>query len=329
MLALLLGWCCLGLVTAAIGLGLLNVLKLQAVQRLGDRLIVSIWLGILLLAWLLFGLSLLLPLSPSVGLGVILILMATAGVQRSSRQELRRIFQQLWACPLGFKLVIVGLSGAIAALASQPIIWPDTGLYHYQATRWFAEYGTVPGLALVHHRFGTNSAWFALAAPLDVGGLAERQNTLLGGFLFWIETLQLAYTIRRLLKGENTRINWFVCLALFLLMPTLVWGYLPVSNSPDLPVLFVSFLVAWLILLIAPQPPQRQIREAILPLLIAALTAAIKLSALPLIALVLVFYGRQYRAAGLLKRVSIGITITIASLLPLLSFNFITSGCFL
>ncbi|MEM8638332.1 MAG: hypothetical protein AAGG51_05945 [Cyanobacteria bacterium P01_G01_bin.54] len=329
MIALLLAWCGLGIATAIIGLGLLNLLNIQALHRLGDRLIVSIWLGILLLAWLLFSLSLGLPLSPGVGLGGVGMMMGAALMHRSCRQEVRAIGQQLWAVPLGFKLVMVALGVAIAALASQPIIWPDTGLYHYPATRWFAEYGTVPGLALVHHRFGTNSAWFALAAPLDVGGLAERQNTLLGGFLFWMETVHLAYTMRRLLKGEQTRLNWFVCLGLLLLMPTMIWGYLPFANSPDLPVLFVSFLIAWLILLIAPQPPQRQSREAAIPLLLAALTAAIKLSALPLIALVFFFYCWHHRSFSLLKRVGIGMGITMLSLLPLLSFNLITSGCFL
>ncbi|NEO85465.1 MAG: hypothetical protein F6J87_14640 [Spirulina sp. SIO3F2] len=329
MIALLVGWGCLGLVTSIIGLGILNALQIQAIHRWGDRFVVSAWLGILVLAWLLFSLSLAMPLSPMVGLIVVLVLMGLALAQHRCRQEIQQRWQQVMQLNLRFKLLILGLGLAIAAFATQPIIWPDTGLYHYPATQWFAQYGTVPGLALVHHRFGTNSAWFALTAPLEFGIFAERSNTFLGGFIFGLGAIQLAYTIRRLLNGEKTWLNWFVCLALFLLMPTMFWGYLPFSNSPDQPVLFISFLIAWLILLTASQPTQRHNQEALIPLMIGALAAPIKLSALPMLVLVFGFYACHPIQSISVRRIGIGMGISSLTILPLLSFNFITSGCFL
>ena len=52
--------------------------------------------------------------------------------------------------------------------ASGPTQMDDTESYHIQMVKWLKEYGTVPGLANLHERFGFNSSWFtsiALFAP--------------------------------------------------------------------------------------------------------------------------------------------------------------------
>lgn len=58
----------------------------------------------------------------------------------------------------------------IAFYAAGPTQMDDTESYHIQMVKWIKEYGTVPGLANLHERFGFNSSWFssiALFSHLD------------------------------------------------------------------------------------------------------------------------------------------------------------------
>lgn len=47
---------------------------------------------------------------------------------------------------------------------SEPIKNYDTALYHAQSIRWIEEYGVVPGLGNLHHRFAYNNSIFSLQA---------------------------------------------------------------------------------------------------------------------------------------------------------------------
>ncbi len=53
-------------------------------------------------------------------------------------------------------------------IASGPVGYHDTGMYHAQAVKWINEYGTVYGLGNLHHRLAFNSSWFYFAAFFDI-----------------------------------------------------------------------------------------------------------------------------------------------------------------
>lgn len=291
MLVLILLWLLLTVVTFTIGLGLLQMLRADCLHRQGDRLILALWLGLFTLAWALFTVSLVLPLSPWVGLVVAGGLMAIALAQRNTAQESRALLKTVVQMPWSWKITGLGLTLATAFFSAQGIIWFDTGLYHYQAIEWLRLHGTVPGLALLHGRFGTNSSWFALAAPLNVGIFREKITACLGGLTFLLGLCQSAIIFHRMLNKTEQFVDWFLGLSLFLVIPTLFWSSLPFSTSPDQPIIFVIILVAWLILLIASKqnPPQDQAK--LIPLILTAIATTIKLSALPLVVLALVFYA--------------------------------------
>ncbi len=40
----------------------------------------------------------------------------------------------------------------------------DTSSYHIQMVKWIQEFGSVPGIANLHLRFGFNSSWFTSIA---------------------------------------------------------------------------------------------------------------------------------------------------------------------
>lgn len=52
----------------------------------------------------------------------------------------------------------------IAFYAAGPTQMDDTESYHIQMVKWIKEYGTIPGLANLHERFGFNSSWFSSIA---------------------------------------------------------------------------------------------------------------------------------------------------------------------
>ncbi len=52
----------------------------------------------------------------------------------------------------------------ISQLSAGPLQMDDTESYHVQMIKWIQEYGSVPGLANLHERYGFNSSWFSFVA---------------------------------------------------------------------------------------------------------------------------------------------------------------------
>jgi hypothetical protein len=59
----------------------------------------------------------------------------------------------------------------------------DTDSYHIQMIKWVQEFGTVPGVANLHLRFGFNSSWFISAGILNPRGLKFNHYLILNGTL--------------------------------------------------------------------------------------------------------------------------------------------------
>lgn len=148
------------------------------------RYIIALWLGLIALSVILLSLSLIVPLSTSVGLALFTGLGCLSLLSRQTRQALfarqDRLFPNLI---VGFW---VGL--AIAALCSQQITWFDSGLYHFGAIQWLSEHGAVPGVALINSKFGFTSAWYALAAALMPKFLSSQAGAVTNGFVFGLLT---------------------------------------------------------------------------------------------------------------------------------------------
>ena len=88
-------------------------------------------------------------------------------------------------------LVLAMVVIAAAASARRNVEAYDSLLYHLSTVRWLNEYPTVPGLANLHIRLGTNSAWLLFAGLLDNGPLDGRTAWFMPGlmcllFLFYL-----------------------------------------------------------------------------------------------------------------------------------------------
>lgn len=332
MLYFIAAWGMLTLLTWMLGLLLLQLLGIEGSDRPSDRGIMALWLGTVILADGLLSLSLVWKLSPAVG-GMVAVGIIGAAI---GWKPVRTDIQDAWtSISLASKRLLGGWMVIIALYMARQVTWFDTGLYHFGAIRWLADYGAVPGLALLLSNLGFTSSWFALAAPLNAAGISSNVSAVTNGFVLLIATFQMLLVLHRCLIGTARLSDRFMLTFLGLVLPALtltqVFQAVLVSPSPDIPIIFLTGVFAWTLLVEANRPtttPHRHVRHhgdaTLIPVILAAGTVAIKLSALPLLPIALLFYwGRPSNLSRGLK----GGLVCLLCLAPVLAVSVVTSGC--
>jgi len=327
MLFLAIAWLLLLAVSFVVGAGFLHIVGDRSFQEPGDRLVVSSWLGVVFLCVALSATALIVPLSPIAAAAVAggLVCLSVSSGRRAIVPGLRR------AAPAKVALGLLGFMLGVSAVEVRFITHGDAGLYHIGAIRWLAQYGVVPGLALIHSRFGFSSSWFSLAAPWSAGPLQDRVFTLPGGLAFLLAGLHLAFCLARCSgpKGSANSEDWFAATALLAALPMIVVDQYLVSPTPDLPVTMLVILGAWSMVVIVKNErnrlrDRRKLVDArLVPLALAAGAATMKLSALPFLVVALCFYVSR---KPLLGRSVVALSFCVLLLLPLLASNSVTSG---
>lgn len=290
-----------------------------------DRFIVSAWIGVLFLANLYLSVSIFVALSPVVTIVMALVLLCLS----------------VWLHPNRFPLVqppisrivvsAAALAFGVAVYCSQVVVWHDTGGYHYQVIRWLSEAGSVPGLALVHSRFGFISSWFALPGVFNHGFLEGRVGSFPGALCLLLFLLQGLLASARCLCKCWRKEDLFFATAFVLMVPViLLWG-IPNSPSPDLPVIVLSVVVAWIILNVSENKENSGkhgvIDVKLLPLILAVGAASIKLSALPLVLVSGYFYLLGTQGMLLFKRIIVAGSLVVIGLVPVAMAGIVASGC--
>ena len=326
MLFYIIVWILIAIPCYLTGSVILSLIDSVVVDRTGDRFVIAIWLGSLTFGIALQFISFFSPLSPTIGLAVFLSGSLAPLILGGVRAELFRVKSEISGKAL---MIGAALISGIAAYISQPPPNYDTGLYHLQSVLWLARHGAVPGVALIHDRLGYTSSWFALAAPFHHGQLEQRSFAILGGFVVAIQVIHLVITVYRVVvKGTRVE-DWFMMIATLLIAPVLFGWPLAVSSSPDLPVIALTILVAWAMVMIVGKeattaaPSKSNVR--LVPLVLAAGAVTLKLNALPLLAISLIFI--IFGGGPLLKRLFVGVSVSAAMVAPQLISGVITSGC--
>jgi hypothetical protein len=327
MLFYLFSWVLLAVFGGVIGSAILAITKSSCFSHFGDRVITAIWLGLLTMATTLLAFSAILPLSPAISFSILAILATAATCSKAVRQDLRIVLQSLTSSVV----LSLGILAVIAALNSTRLVEAyDTGLYHYQLTRWLSEYGTIPGLALIHFRFGFSSSWFALAAPFDFGVFQGRISGLVGGLAIFLSLLHFTLAVARVYQRRADRADWFLVggYALIFLV-CFSWTY-EVSLSPDVPTWILTLLVGWLMLFTSRSGLSRETRlrsghSPILPLILAFGAITLKLSAAPILVIAGLFYWFNSTAKWN-TRLALG-SAAILIALPIFIANVVSSGC--
>ncbi|MGD2182510.1 LIC_10190 family membrane protein [Lusitaniella coriacea] len=320
MALLIFAWSFLLLISWTIGTSILNVVRADCFERRGDRAILAVWLGIMLLAIALLAVSLIAPLTPFVGSAIALVLVSIALRSRATRVEAISLYQAISQKHL---FVFLGIAIFTAFFASQKVAIDDTGLYHFQVIQWLSKHGTVPGLALIHFTFGYPCSWLALAAPFNAGFLEGQAASLTGGFVFLILALQLSICLSHIFENRQKFEDWFFVATASLSFPILLGSGLVASPSPDVPTIGLTILTAWTIVVACNR--RKNINNYLIPLVLATAALTVKLSALCLFVTAFLFFilNSRHNLFHCLK----GSAIVFLLILPMLGFGFIASGC--
>jgi len=217
-------------------------------------------------------------------------------------------------------------------MASGPVGYFDTGLYHAQAVKWINEYGTVPGLGNLHHRLAFNSSWFYFSAFFDIlafeGKTAHMVNTIpiLLGLIICLSGFN------NLLKGSLSFANILKCsLALpFCLDHELMLIFIP-TLSPDL---VVAVLTLYALILLVQYlesydtgdsgHPSSEHETFILIFCVSFFLPTLKLSSLPVLLFPLFIFAKSKAKTS--KMILFSFLTGAIILLPFLTNNVILSG---
>lgn len=197
----------------------------------------------------------------------------------------------------------------------------DTYLYHAQAIRWIEEFGTVPGLGNLHHRFAYNSAFMPLQALLNFSWVYEPSMHSLNGFLCAFFVIYSIIT-NKLFLLDRGRVSDL----LKLVIPLYVYLSRRTVSSPSsdiLPMLLVIYIyIKWFECI---ENDEADIQALGVLCLIAVWAISVKLSAAVIIILAV------YPAIVLIREkqwntVIIDLVSGVIILLPWLIRNVIISG---
>jgi hypothetical protein len=141
------------------------------------------------------------PLIPII-LWLIILMMAilTFFSWKVVSSELRQLYEN--RKKVGWLPLIAGASLIlmILTLNAGPTVMDDTDSYHIQMVKWAQEFGTVPGIANLHVRFGFNSSWFISIALLSPRISGINGYLVLNGVLsVWLAL----YMLEKIFGGIN------------------------------------------------------------------------------------------------------------------------------
>jgi hypothetical protein len=333
-------WAVLSVVAGVAGTGVPAVLGAESL-RIGDRIILGTWTGVVILSSALLATALFAPLTPGLTLLVAGLFAGVAGAavwrtHRDSRARRRPAPDApvpSWARALGLAIIAVGA----ASLASDPVTLYDSLVYHVGIIRWLHEHGVVPGIALIHIRLGHVSAWFTLAAAFDTGPASARAANVPLGLALILVSVQGAIGCARIAAGRAAASDWFLVLASAALLFAGV-AYNAATPSPDVAANTLIVIVAWSLLIVprAGRPTtahgwRRWLGPRLIPFIIAVGASAMKPFALPAAAVAAVFYvfaradDRGARDAA--TRAAICAALGLVLLAPFLAANVAASGC--
>lgn len=330
MLSFLIIWSILLTVCLLIGLLVLNVFDVKGFSLPGDRFMISVWLGIIILCVCCLAISLILPVSSQVGLLLGCICIILGLLSPKTRQDVYQLLRLLSP-----QIILKGLLITLAILifATQQIIWFDTGLYHLGSIHWIAAFGAVPGSGLINSKFGFTSSWFAFSAPLVLNWSSERIGAVSNGYLMLISFFHILIVIEQCRKNiinlANKFIGAFLTIIMLIYIIDNVNGNSLISFSPDISVALLIGIIPWSILLISSNSSfvneTSDINSNLIPLLLAVGAITIKLTAIPLVLIVFLFFLWQHKFK--IKPLVTSLVLIVILFIPNVFFAIKTTGC--
>lgn len=150
----------------------------------------------------------------------------------------------------------------ILMLNAGPTMMDDTESYHIQMVKWINEYGTVPGLANLHERFGFNSSWFSSISLFSQDQAHSNFYTSLNGVLsFWFSIYVLSLAGASLKKESNQEetklvVSYFLIFIIALISWPIIRGNVSSCNYD-----FIALLILFVLFSEVFRSPLPQIKD--------------------------------------------------------------------
>jgi hypothetical protein len=192
--------------------------------------------------------SIVLPITLYVHISVIISLSAYIYLDKKYvSKTVRFFFAEIKNNPYLFALGCMCIFPVII-MASAPVGYFDTGLYHAQAVKWINEYGTVPGLGNLHHRLAFNSSWFYFSAFFDILAFDGKTAHVVNIIPIALGLMLCLSGFHDIARGNSSLATILKCLLAFPLCTdrALMLIYLP-TLSPDLVVVILTLHVMILV----------------------------------------------------------------------------------
>jgi uncharacterized membrane protein YgcG len=235
---------------------------------------------------------------------------------------------------LGGAALLLGALLALGLTALPPANY-DSGAYHAQTIRWLEEAGLVPGLGNLHDRLAFSAGWFVPAALFSLAFLGGPSLHVLNGTLVLLLLAWAAGALAAWRAGGRSS-----SLVLRLVLPAAALGLFGrwlSSPAPDVAVAVLLWAAAALTLetLEAPVTPETsesggsaaELTRLGAVAALAGFAVAVKLSALPVLALPVLLAGRRL-AAG--RRAVAGVFAALALIallvVPTVAQTVVTTG---
>lgn len=214
-------------------------------QRSDKPIILFIITGLIAVTIVTQILELFIPVNLYTLIIIIGLLLVLALLKRNDFSSfLKFVINNIRSIPIVGLLLLIVLCLVIAMLNAGPTLIDDTNSYHIQMIKWIREYGTVPGLANLHERYGFNSSWFSAASLFGLPTEQFNLYTVLNGALsiwFCFYTIGKAFSSN---EKSTTRINSAILLTLF--FSFIVWGLIR-GNAASANYDFITTLIVFIL----------------------------------------------------------------------------------
>jgi hypothetical protein len=201
--------------------------------------------GLIFLTLLVQLLVLFIPLDFYVHIGLALILLISAIVKwKEFRQAFQFLLNEIKALTILSKSLFFILWIMLLLINAGPALMDDTDSYHIQMTKWIQEYGSVPGIANLHERFGFNSSWFSSVAFFSFSSDTTGGYTALNGVLSLWFCYYLLFGFSRFVKTNlfPAAISFLVLLAFSLAVWPMTRGNAATANYDFIAIVLVLIL---------------------------------------------------------------------------------------
>jgi hypothetical protein len=126
-----------------------------------------------------------------------LILLGSIWMRHFLYQTFQTLVSKRKQIPMAGIALMGGVWLTVLVFSAGPTLMDDTDSYHIQMIKWLQEYGTVPGIANLHERYGFNSSWFlTIALFLPFSSHINFYTALNGLLSVWMSAFLISHFTR-------------------------------------------------------------------------------------------------------------------------------------